>query len=268
MKSTIVGLGLGIFFVVISIMISGDIVAYYDAASVLIVVGGTAAAIMITFSFEQLKSCLPKLREAFAKSDFDLQADMEKIISLANIARREGLLALDGEDFGDPFLQKGIELIVDGTDPELFKDIMETIISKVEEDDQISQKILSSGAQYAPAFGMVGTLIGLINMLLYLEDSSTLGPNMGVALITTFYGVILANMFFLPFASKLKTASDLRLLRYDLMLEGMLSLQNGENPRIIREKLSAFLPVGSQKKPGIASEEGTGTSIHAEEETE
>ena len=267
MKSTIVGLGLAGFFIVISIMISGDITRYFDPASVMIVVGGTGAAILITFSFEQLKQFLPKMKDAFNKSEIDLRADMEKIISLANVARREGLLALDGEDFGDPFLQKGIELIVDGTDPELFKDIMETTISKIEEEDQLSQKILTSGAQYAPAFGMVGTLIGLINMLMYLEDSSTLGPNMGVALITTFYGVILANMFFLPFAAKLKTASDLRILRYELMLEGMLSLQNGENPRIIREKLEAFLPVSLTSAPETKQEEGA-IGTHAEEETE
>ena len=116
---------------------------------------------------------------------------------------------------------------------------------------------------------MVGTLIGLINMLMYLEDSSTLGPNMGVALITTFYGVILANMFFLPFAAKLKTASDLRILRYELMLEGMLSLQNGENPRIIREKLEAFLPVSLHKAPDATQEEGAAIiGTHAEEEAE
>ncbi len=268
MKSTGVGLVAALVFIVVSIMLNGNISTYFDPASIMIVFGGTAAALLVTYSFEQVKAFLPRLRDAFKKSDIDLEADMERILALANVARREGLLALDGEDFGDPFLQKGIEMIVDGTDPDLFKDVMETTIGKKEEEDGLSQKILTSGAQYAPAFGMVGTLIGLINMLMSLEDSSTLGPNMGVALITTFYGVILANMFFLPFAAKLKTASDLRLLRYEMMLEGMLSLQNGENPRIIREKLIAFIPNSLRKPAVVAETEGAGAAIHAEEETE
>ncbi|MBP7402122.1 MAG: motility protein A [Clostridia bacterium] len=268
MKSTLIGLVLGTVFVVWSIVISGDVKKYFDPASVMIVVGGTIAAELVTYSFEQIKGFLPKLKDAFRKPDIDLMADMEKILSLANVARREGLLALDGEDFGDPFLQKGVEMIVDGTDPELFKDVMETLIGKAEEEDEVSQKILTSGAQYAPAFGMVGTLIGLINMLMYLEDSASLGPNMGVALITTFYGVILANLFFLPFAAKLKTAASLRILRYELMLEGMLSLQNGENPRIIREKLIAFIPEAMRSVAAETGKEGAGEAIHAEEKAE
>jgi chemotaxis protein MotA len=231
----------------------------------MIVLGGTFAAMLATYSFEQLKTLTPKLKDAFRKPDIDLASDMERILKLVGVARREGLLALDGEDFGDPFLQKGVEMIVDGTDPELFKDIMETTIAKIEEEEGMSQKILTSGAQYAPAFGMAGTLIGLINMLMNLDDAATLGPSMSVALVTTFYGVLLANLLFLPFAAKLKTTADLRLLRYEMMLEGMLSLQNGENPRIIREKLTAFIPVGMREQAQTNQAEGAEALSHAEE---
>ena len=194
------------------------------------------------------------LRSAFYKSDINLRTDLDRIIKLANTARREGLLALDGENHDDPFLQKGIELVVDGTDPELVKDIMETEIDQSSEVDQLAQKILASMAQFAPAFGMVGTLIGLINMLMFLTDTDSLGPRMATALLTTFYGVLLANMVVLPFAAKLKTASDLKLLRYEMLLEGILSIQNGENPRMIREKLSVFAENQMGAEPAASSD--------------
>lgn len=239
--STVIGILSGTVFIVMAIILGGDISKYIEAQSVMIVMGGIFAATLTSYSFDQLRTFLPMLRTAFVKSQIDLRADLDRIIELANIARRQGLLALDGEELGDPFLQKGIELVVDGTDPELVKDIMETEIDQLAESDQLAQKILGSMAQYAPAFGMVGTLIGLINMLMFLSDTASLGPRMATALLTTFYGVVLANLIFLPFAVKLKTVGDLKTLRFEMLLEGILSIQNGENPRIIREKLRVFV---------------------------
>ncbi len=238
--STIIGMVAGMIFILTAIILGGDITRYVEMQSFMIVIGGTAAATLVSYSFDQLKAFFPMLRDAFVKSDINLRTDLDKIINLANTARREGLLALDGENHDDPFLQKGIELVVDGTDPELVKDILETEIDQSSESDQLAQKVLASMAQFAPAFGMVGTLIGLINMLMFLTDTDSLGPRMATALLTTFYGVLLANMVVLPFAAKLKTASELKVLRYEMMLEGILSIQNGENPRMIREKLSVF----------------------------
>lgn len=267
MKSTSIGLLAGIMIILYSILIGGDIKGYIDVPSMIIVFGGTTATLFISYSFAQLKKFASQIKEAFIDSKTNLNEDLERILSLANIARREGLLALDGQEFGNPFLQKGIELIVDGTDPDLFKDVMETIISKMEEQDQITQKILVSGSMFAPAFGMIGTLVGLVNMLANLNDASTLGPNMSIALITTFYGVVLANMVFLPLSVKCKTASDHRINQYQMMLEGMLSLQNGENPRIIREKLIVFIPKNQLSEPVAETIEEKGETVNAEEKS-
>jgi len=249
--STIIGVVAGLILIVISILLGGDVSRYFDLPSVLIVFGGVLCATMATYSFEQLKTLLDKMKDVFFRVPINLMADLDKVVQMANSARREGLLALDGQDFEDPFLTKGIELIVDGTDAELVKDIMESEISLIDNEDQDAIKVLTSMAQYAPAFGMVGTLIGLINMLMYLEDSATLGPSMATALITTFYGVILANLIFLPFASKVRLANSLRMTRYEMMLEGVLSIQNGDNPRLIREKLISFIPESLRVVPVV-----------------
>ncbi len=246
--SSFVGLIAGVIFIVWSIILGGDISSYYDPASIMIVVGGTLASIMISFSFEELKNLLPEMKTIFFKNKINLRDDQDRVIDLATRARREGLLTLDGEDMGDPFLQKGLELIIDGTDQELVREVLEGEIALMEEKDSMNQKILTSGAQYGPAFGMVGTLIGLINMLKTLSDTESLGPSMATALITTFYGVILANVIFLPFASKLKSAAAERINRYAMLTEGIIAIQNGENPRIIREKMEVFIPKDSKKK--------------------
>ncbi len=265
--SSFIGLILGAVFIVWSILMGGDLRRYFDPSSVMIVFGGVLAATMVSYSFEKLKIFLPKLKEAFIHPDIDMAKDIENIIRLANIARRQGLLALDGEDFGDPFLQKGIELVVDGTESELVKEIMESEITNIEETEEISPTILLSMAQFAPAFGMVGTLIGLINMLMFLEDSATIGPSMATALITTFYGVILANLVFIPLSSKLKVCGALRVRRYEILLEGILSIQNGENPRLITEKLHALVPDKSMLKEKTDTKE-KGFSNEKEKVTE
>jgi chemotaxis protein MotA len=262
--SSVVGIVVGIILIVFGIVIGGDITRYVDPAGILIVFGGVISAIMVAYSFEQLKEAIPKMKDAFVKPDIDLEKDAEKIIELANTARREGLLALDGEDFGDDFMQKGMELVIDGTDPELVKDILEAETVLVEEKDGLAVKVLLSASSFSPAFGMVGTLIGLINMLAFLSDVDTLGPSMATALVTTFYGVILANMFFTPLANKMRTASELRQTRLAMIMEGILSIQNGENPRIIKEKLDAFIPERADKRKTINAE---GADLTDEKET-
>ena len=262
--SSVVGIIAGLFFIVVSIMLGGDLGGYIDGPSIMIVFGGVISAIMIAYSFEELKESLPIMKDAFVKPSINLEKDAEKILELANTARREGLLALDGEDFGDEFLQKGMELVIDGTDPELVKDILESETVLVEEKDGLAVKILLSASSFSPAFGMVGTLIGLVNMLAFLSDVETLGPSMATALVTTFYGVVLANMFFTPLANKVKTAASLRQTRFAMLMEGILSIQNGENPRIIKEKLDAFIPKKKEKRKTISEE---GEAVADEKET-
>jgi chemotaxis protein MotA len=216
---------------------------FYDAASIFIVIGGVIGSTVISYPLDTLKNLVKIIGNAFKAKKIDLNKDVDMIIDIANVARREGILALEEtiNNSDDPFLKKGIMLITDGSDPELVRSIMETELSFIKDRHGRGQAVLLQMSAYSPAFGMIGTLIGLINMLTTLSDMDSLGPNMSVALVTTFYGCILANVVFTPLAKKLKAQSDEEYLRKELILEGILSIQDGENPRIIREKLNAFL---------------------------
>ena len=263
--TTIIGMGWGMVCVVISILLSGDLGMYIDAPSIFVVFGGVLGSTVASYPLNTLKGIVGVVVNAFKAKKVDLNEDVEMIINIANVARREGILALEEtiSNANDPFLRKGIMLIIDGSDPELVRSIMETELSFIKERHGSGQAVLLQMAAYSPAFGMIGTLIGLINMLNELDDMAALGPNMSVALITTFYGVILANLFFTPMAKKLKVMSDEEYLRKELVLEGILSIQDGENPRIIREKLNAFLS-NSQLSAGVA--EGSQESAQTSEE--
>ncbi|MFA5675352.1 MAG: motility protein A [Christensenellales bacterium] len=249
-KTTATGIIFGFACIIISIYLSGTIDSFIDPASVLITVGGTIASTIVSYPGKMLKSLKTVYTNAFKSIKIDLNEDIELIIQIANIARREGLLALEDamEEIENPFLKKGIMLIVDGADTELVKSILQTEIAFIQERHSQGQEIILSMASYAPAFGMIGTLIGLINMLKNLSDYGSLGPNMAIALVTTFYGIVLANLVFTPIAKKLKTQSDAESLQKELYMEGLLSIQDGENPRIIKDKLTSFLSRREIKK--------------------
>jgi len=242
-KTTLLGIILGFACIAIAISIDGSILSFAHLPSAFIVIGGTLAATIVSYPGKMLKSLKTVYTNAFKKKTIDLNADIDLVIHIANIARREGLLALEDAigEIDNPFLQKGIMLIVDGADTELVKSILQTEISFVQERHGQGQAIISSMAGYAPAFGMIGTLIGLINMLKDLSNVDALGPGMSTALITTFYGVVLANLVFAPIAKKLKSQSDSENLQKELYMEGLLSIQDGENPRIIKDKLTSFI---------------------------
>ncbi len=237
------GLVLGIFFIVYTIVGSGNIMGYVDFYSVLITFGGTFAATTFAFPVSSLKEGFIALRHVFFYREFNADTVIKTIIDLANIARKDGLLALEEAvlEIKDEFLQKGIMLIVDGTDPELVRNILETELAFIEERHGGNQNVFETMGTLGPGFGMIGTLIGLINMLANLKDPSSVGPNMAVAIVTTFYGSLIANLFCIPVVNKLKIRSSQEILLKEVTLEGMLSIQAGENPRIIEEKLKAFL---------------------------
>lgn len=242
--STVVGLLLGLVFIIGGIVTSGEIGSYVHLPSLIIVLGGTIASTLASFPIKNFLNTSKVIKKAFVYKETSPDEVIEEIISLANVARKEGLLSLEeyAENLEDEFLKKGIMLIVDGTDPELVRNILETELVFLEERHMEGQSIFETMGTYAPAFGMIGTLIGLINMLKYLDDPSAIGPNMSVALVTTFYGSMLANVIFLPLAKKLKVRSKSEILVKELMVEGLLSIQAGENPRIIEEKLKTFIP--------------------------
>ncbi len=163
---------------------------------------------------------------------------------MAGIARREGILALEANtnEMKDEFMKKGMMLSVDGLEPSAIKDILDTEIVAIQERHKLGAEIFTSLGTFAPALGMIGTLIGLVQMLRTMEDPSTIGPAMAVALLTTFYGAVMANILFLPIAGKLKNRSGEEVLIKELMTEGIISIAKGENPRVIEQKLNAYLP--------------------------
>ncbi|QUH26285.1 flagellar motor protein [Serpentinicella alkaliphila] len=254
--ATIIGIVVGLVFVVAGILVDGDLLTYLNLPSILIVLGGTVSATFVAYPLSRVLAAMKIVSKAFSSNDVEPSEIIGKVIGLANTARKEGLLALEeaASEIDDKFLQKGIMLIVDGTDPELVRNLLETELNFVEERHKEGQGIFEAMGSYAPAFGMIGTLIGLINMLRSLDDPSTIGPSMAVALITTFYGSLLANLIFLPIANKLKLRSKEEIMRKEIMVEGLLSIQAGENPRIIEEKLKAFLP--PKLRESMEKEEG------------
>lgn len=242
--ATLVGLVAGTIFLILSIILSGGrLLLFVDVPSMMIVFGGTAAALLISYPIAKFMESLKTVSHAFAHKPLDPTEVISKINELALAARKEGLLALEeiAQGMDDAFLQKGILLIVDGTDAELLRSILETEIAFVENRHKDNQGFWNSVAELGPAWGMIGTLIGLIAMLDSLDDPTTIGPKMSVALITTLYGSLLANFFATPVSNKLKTKSNEEILHKQVMIEGLLSIQAGENPRVIEEKLKAFL---------------------------
>lgn len=241
--ATLFGIIIGITLLIVSIMMEGDIMLFWSFSSVLIVFGGTFASIMINFTMSQVLSVFPLLKIAFSKKSHDSIGMIEVLVDFAETSRREGLLALEekAQAADEPFLQKGIQLVVDGTDAELVRNILEIELVFLEERHRLGQKIFEKMGALAPAYGMIGTLIGLIAMLGALDDPDQIGMGMAVALITTLYGSVASNLLFLPLAGKLSVKSDEEILLKQVMIEGILSIQAGENPRIVEEKLKSFL---------------------------
>ena len=232
----------------------GAIINFLDAQSAIITFGGAFCAIMMSNTMPDFIGGLKSITLIFKPPALNAPDIIKKIIDLSNVARKEGLLSLEeaASDIDDAFLKKGILLIVDGTDPELVRGIMETELDNIDARHKKRIKYWQDVASMGPAWGMIGTLIGLINMLQNMSDAAAIGPSMAVALITTMYGSMLANWICTPTSTKLGVFNDLELQVKEIMIEGLLSIQAGENPRVIEEKLKSFL---APKDRGV-SEEG------------
>ncbi|HKL13217.1 MAG TPA: MotA/TolQ/ExbB proton channel family protein [Halanaerobiales bacterium] len=260
--SVVIGIVLGVVLIGGAIFLGGNAIIFLSVQSIMIVLGGTLAGTMASFSLPDLKKIPSLLKIIFTRNAMETDSIIEILVNLAKKARREGLLTLEQEiqDIDDPFLEKGVQLVVDGTEPELVKDILETKLSYMETRHSVGKGIFDKMGQLSPAFGMIGTLIGLIQMLSELDDPSKLGAGMATALITTLYGAFLANLIFIPLANKLKMQSQEEVLVKELMIEGILSIQAGENPRIIEEKLKAFLSQEGSTQGETEQEEQVNTS--------
>ncbi len=245
--ASILGLVVCIVLVFVSI-VTGDqgmpaIFNFLNMPSVLITFGGALCCVLASYTMDEFIAGFKSFSLIFKLSDMNMPDVIRKIIELSNIARKEGLLSLEeaSADLEDPFLKKGVLLIVDGTDPELVRAIMETELTSVDNRHRKKIAFWDDLGAMGPAWGMIGTLIGLINMLVLMDDPSSIGPQMSIALITTLYGSMLANWICVPVASKLKAKNEIEMTIKEIMIEGLLSIQAGENPRVIEEKLKSFL---------------------------
>ena len=246
--ASLIGLVMCMVLMIIGIITGDQGVAalgnFYDFTSILVTFGGSfMCCLIMTEGIPQYLSNLQSIKLIFKIKKTNEIETIKNIIELSNVSRKEGLLALEeaANNVEDDFLKKGLLLIVDGTDPELVRSIMETEQYAVEERHKTVISFWENLASMGPAWGMIGTLIGLINMLKMLSDISSVGPNMAVALVTTFYGSVLANWIATPTATKLKSNSVKEITVRNIMVEGLLSIQAGENPRVIEEKLKSFL---------------------------
>jgi len=269
--TTTIGLVTGVILIGMALFLGGTANAFWDVKSLLITFGGTVAATLISFPMDRIVEAGRVLRKVFRGTTEDGFEIIAKLVRFAEKARREGLLALedDADQAVDPFLKKGLQLVVDGSDPELVRDILQTELSFLEERHKSGASLFDTMGALSPAFGMIGTIIGLIQMLRNLDDPSTIGSGMATALVTTFYGALAANLLFIPIANKLKGRSQDELLTKQVMLEGILSIQAGDNPRVVEEKLRVFLAprmrksvrgaaTGPSLQPGMAGAEPAG----------
>jgi len=241
---TIVGLIGGAGVLLVSMVMSGGIRPFIDYPSMMVVIGGSLASVLLSSPLPEFFNLFRVVKKLFKNRPEDHRQLIAQIVSLAETARRDGLLALEArlEEIQNPFLVLGIQMAVDGARPEVIQDVLNNEMATVAARHQKGKLLLELFGKYGPAFGMLGTLIGLIIMLGNMKDPDSIGPGMAVALITTFYGSIIANVFALPMADKLSSLSKHELLGMEIILRGVMSIQSGDNPRVIEQKLSTFLP--------------------------
>jgi len=217
---------------------------FVNVPSLVIVVGGTIGATFVCFPMKTVFGVLGVLRKALFPGGMDNATIITQLEGLSKRARKEGLLSLQaaGEDVKDPFYKKGLLLVVDGQEADTIETILGTEVSAIKSRHTVGADIFKAMGTYAPAFGMIGTIIGLIQMLQTMNDPSSIGPSMAVALITTFYGAVLSNVIFLPLAVKLELRSNIEVAQKKLIMEGLLSIHAGDNPRILVQRLGAYVP--------------------------
>ncbi|MGQ9825858.1 MAG: flagellar motor protein [Desulfotomaculales bacterium] len=228
----------------------GHIGALFQITAAMIVFGGTIGATVLSFPLSDLMAVPRLISVAFFRNPPNPAEAIELIVKLAEEARREGLLYLENrlEEIQDSFLRKGIQLVVDGTDPDLVRNILEVEIYSIQERHQAGASVFEAAGGYAPTMGIIGTVMGLVHVLGSIDKPENLGPAIALAFIATLYGVSSANIFWLPVAAKLQNLSKKELLLRNLMLEGVVSLQAGYNPILIRERLTAFLKPGAREE--------------------
>jgi chemotaxis protein MotA len=242
--ATLLGVISAFGLVVTAIFMGGGLMLFINIPSALIVVGGTIGTTLIAYPLGDMLKVVSVVKNALLTQAMHAATLIETFVNFANKSRREGILALESEikKVENEFLSRGIQLSIDGLEPTEIKDILETEVEFIRSRHQLGAEIFTTMGTFAPALGMIGTLIGLVQMLQSMEDPSSIGPAMAVALLTTFYGSLMANLVCMPIAGKLKTRSKEEVLVKEMTVEGIISLSNGDNPRILEQKLKAFIP--------------------------
>jgi len=227
-----------------ALLSSGSIMYYVDIPSMILVIGSSFAILFFAFPANECKKFLQVMKKAFFNSPQSPEKLIDDLVSYAEIARRDGILSLENstKDIDDPFIVNGIQMAVDGTDPELIEQIMESELDNLVERHDGGKALFDALGKYAPAFGMIGTLVGLVVMLQNMDDPSKIGPGMAIALLTTMYGAIIANAIALPISDRLSKRSTEEILLKTIIIKGVMSIQSGDNPRIVEQKLRTFLP--------------------------
>ncbi len=228
----------------------------FNMSAFVLVFGGTAGATIVSVSLEQILAVPKVLRQALFGRTTDMREVTQTVVDFARKARKDGILALEPEcsRIEDKFLRKGMQLVIDGTPSELVREVLETEIVAMQERHKAGETVFATAGGFAPTLGIIGTVMGLINMLARLSEPGKMGPAIAAAFIATLYGVALANLLFLPIGSKLKSKTTDEVVTYEMIVEGVLSIQAGETPRIVEMKMTAFLPPKLREKTAAESD--------------
>jgi chemotaxis protein MotA len=242
-RSTIIGLVSGFALIAIAILVQGGLTTFMSVESLLIVIGGVFAATLVNYSVEDITTSYQAVQAILRHDKVDMTDDIELLTMFSRRARRQGLLTLDDDVryVEDKYLKNGLELVIDGIPEENLVQILEDEIKSMERRHDVSINVLDSMGTYSPAFGMIGTLIGLVLMLRNLDNPEGIGPGLAIALITTFYGTILSNLVFIPLSGKMSKISEQERNEKEMMRTGLLALANGENPRIMEKKMLSYV---------------------------
>lgn len=249
--ATVIGVIGALGVIAVAMVLSGGIVLFINVPSIVVVFGGASFAVVAMFPLSVTIGSFKVVLKAILNKSENPNELIEKGIELATIARKEGILGLEGQEIPNEFLQKGINLCVDGHEPDFVQRMLSKDINLAVERHELGQKFLMKLADMGPAMGMIGTLIGLVGMLANMDDPKTIGPSMAVALLTTLYGAVLANAICIPLADKLAYIADQQRLSRTLILEVIGAIQEGINPKVMGEMLQTYLPEG---KRAIAEE--------------
>ena len=240
--ASILGILSGLSLIVAAIFLRGDLTNFYNLAGLMIVLGGTVASTLLTFP---LKDVLKAFKAAFFvlfEPKIDSNSMVKTMIQLSKLSRKSGLTALSKIKINNPILKKGCDLIADGAEENIIRNALRTEIESLKHRHLNIQEVFVKMATFAPAFGMIGTLIGLVQMLNHLTNPSGIGPAMAIALLTTFYGVLISTLFFLPIAGKLKIRTMSEVINLEIIFEGAISILQNNNSLMVFEKLSSFIP--------------------------